>query len=270
MKKLKFWGLILVSIMCAGLSSCGGDDEGGGAPSIVDGINVNNGKKLVGLDVQEQIYDINNRSNLYKLRASYDSKGRLSKIVWINGQKYENGKYIYGEVELVNIDYDLRLINFNSSYYNRKFMFSVNNQGYFSQIGDCSLNYDSFGYLVGTENHAEKWSLSYNEGEFIKSMVNVFDRGRIHIYYMFYGEDRDKGELLFTLNSEKYQYAYYGSKSSISIQKAACFFAYHAGLFGKVTNRCTQLSKSNMTNAILERSGNNIYKMITRCSFTFE
>ena len=26
MKKLKFWGLILVSAMCVGLTSCGGDD----------------------------------------------------------------------------------------------------------------------------------------------------------------------------------------------------------------------------------------------------
>lgn len=28
MKKLKFWGLILVSVMCVGLASCGGDDNG--------------------------------------------------------------------------------------------------------------------------------------------------------------------------------------------------------------------------------------------------
>ena len=29
MKVLKFWGLILMSVMCVGLSSCGGDDNGG-------------------------------------------------------------------------------------------------------------------------------------------------------------------------------------------------------------------------------------------------
>ena len=29
MKVLKFWGLILVSVMCAGLTACGGDDNGG-------------------------------------------------------------------------------------------------------------------------------------------------------------------------------------------------------------------------------------------------
>ena len=28
MKVLKFWGLILVSVMCVGLTSCGGDDNG--------------------------------------------------------------------------------------------------------------------------------------------------------------------------------------------------------------------------------------------------
>ena len=33
MKNFKFWGLILVSAMCAGLTACGGDDESSSSSS---------------------------------------------------------------------------------------------------------------------------------------------------------------------------------------------------------------------------------------------
>ena len=82
--------ILISTVLSVGFVSCGGDDDNNGS-GIVDGVNVNNGKKLTRLEIQPQTSS--NTTPDYKLRVMYDSNGRLSNVVWTNGQKYENGKY---------------------------------------------------------------------------------------------------------------------------------------------------------------------------------
>lgn len=267
MKKV-FYYLLTISLVSSvgfGITSCGGDDDG--SSSVIDGVNVNNGKKLTRLDILlESNSSTTTGDYTVNLNVLYDSKGRLSDVIWTNGQKYESGKYVDGEVELMKIDYDLRFVNISDGYSSLKYMFSLNDKGYISQIGNCSCTYDSYGYLTGVENITEIWSLAYNEGELIKSLVSKLKNGNMLLYYMFYGENSSTGELMFYMNGEKYET--YGRNP---IQAVMCFIAYQSGLFGKITNHCRYLSKSNNTSAVLERNNEqNSKKFVVRCKFTCE
>ena len=106
MKKAFYYLLTisLVSSVSFGITSCGGDDDG--SSSVIDGVNVNNGKKLTRLEILPETGSSTTTDYNYKLRVLYDSKGRLSSVIWTNGGKYENGKYIESEIELMKIDYD--------------------------------------------------------------------------------------------------------------------------------------------------------------------
>ena len=266
MKKV-FYYLLTISLVSSvgfGITSCGGDDDGNS--SVIDGVNVNNGKKLTRLEILPQTSSSTTTDYNYKLRVVYDSQGRISSVIWANGQKYESGKYVESEVELMRIDYDLRLVNIYNGYSSLKYLFSLNDKGYISQIGNCSCSYDSYGYLTGVENITEIWSLAYNEGELIKSLVSKLKNGNMLLYYMFYGENSSTGELMFYMNGEKYED--YGRNP---IQAVMCFIAYQSGLFGKITNHCRYLSKSNETSAVLERNNEqNSNKFVVRCKFTYE
>lgn len=264
MKKIieLFMILSVVTMLNFGLSSCGNDD--GGSSSIVDGVNVKNGKKLVKLNIKPT----SNRMDMseYTLKIAYDAKNRLSKVTWTNGRYYKNGDYVDGEVDLMKIDYDFKMVTISNGSSSANYLFTLNDKGYISQISNCSCNYDSYGYLTGVENSSEIWSLAYNDGELIKSLVNKFRNNNIEIYYMFYGEDNNTGDLLFYLNTEKDKS--YGRNSTLATM---CFIAYQAGLFGKITNHCTYLSRSSSTSAILERTNeknNNTFRVY--CSFAFE
>ena len=263
MKKAFYYLLTisLVSSVSFGITSCGGDDDG--SSSVIDGVNVNNGKKLTRLEILPETGSSTTTDYNYKLRVLYDSKGRLSSVIWTNGEKYENGKFIESEIELMKIDYDLRLVNI---YPSLKYMFSLNDKGYISQIASGSCTYDSYGYLTGVESLREICTLAYSEGELIKSLVSNLQNGNMQLYYMFYGENSSTGELMFYMNGEKHKT--YGTNP---IQAVMCFIAYQSGLFGKITNHCRYLSKSNETSAVLERNNEqNSNKFVVRCKFTYE
>lgn len=252
--------IFFVGLISFCFSSCGGDDEGNSSVAgddesskVIDDVNMDKTKKLVELSFDEST----------KLSISYDNIGRMSKVMLFSE--------LYESKVLLKIDYDLRVIEFNDEYYYsdsdsfNKCMFSLNNKGYISQIGSCTCTYDSYGYLTGVENSKEIWTLSYQEGELVKSLVNNFTDGP-EIYLMFYGENKDSGELLFYMNTEK-------EKKYIhrSVQAVLCFIAYQAGLFGKITNHCTYLSKSNETAAVFERNNNKNSNITTiKCKFKYE
>ena len=82
-----------------------------------------------------------------------------------------------------------------------------------------------------------------------------------------HGEDKDKGDLLFYMNTT--------SSNSLGdrtdIQGVMLFIAYQAGLLGKMTNHCTYLQRANETTAILQKKSENSNKNYNiRCSFVFE
>lgn len=258
-----FMTMSLVIMLSVCFSSCGSDD---GGTSIVEGVNVKNGRKLVKLDIQTESTKMGVPQETAKLKIAYDAKNRLSKVTLTNGRYYNNGNYVDGEIDVMKIDYDFKMVTISNGRSSTNYLFALNDKGYISQISNCSCNYDSYGYLTGVENSSEIWTLAYNEGELIKSLVNNLRKNNIEIYYMFYGEDQRTGDLLFYMNSEKDHS--YGRNSTLATM---CFIAYQAGLFGKITNHCTYLTKSNETSAILERKNeknSNIFRAY--CSFTFE
>ena len=254
--------ILLLMSLC--FVSCGGDDDGSNS-KVVDGVNVNTGRKLVRLDINNPY--TNSSEYVFKFRIDYDTKGRLSKVIRINSYKYENGTYIEIEAanELLNIDYDFRLIKYKS--YSREFdcMFSLNEKGYISEIGGCRCKYDSYGYLTGTEDSRYIFSLAYEEGELIKSMVKNLTKDKIDITYITYGEDSSKGDLLFYMNTTTH---FNGMRD---VEAVLLFIAYQSGLFGKMTNHLTYLSKTSETSAVLQKKNEERgEQMLVRCAFKFE
>ena len=259
----------ILLLMTLSFFSCGGDDDGGNS-KVVDGVNVNTGRKLVRLDIK----DPDNLENVYKLKIDYDTKGRLSKVILTNNYYYENGKWVEKDaaLELLNMDYDFKLINFKIIYFKEwrnieyNYKFSLNDKGYISQIGDCNCTYDSYGYLIGADGDRYIWTLAYSEGELVKSQVKSLVKDNVSIYYMFYGEDSDKGELVFRMKAP-----YKGYMNTHAYQGVLCFIAYQAGLFGKMTNHCTYLSKSNETSAFFQKENEQDDNTIdVHCTFKFE
>ena len=92
--------ILLLMSLC--FVSCGGDDDSSNS-KVVDGVNVNTGRKLVRLDIHEPINNsyFGLEEYIYKLRIDYDSKGRLSRVILTNDYKYENGKYV--EIDATNM-----------------------------------------------------------------------------------------------------------------------------------------------------------------------
>lgn len=256
----------LVNSIGIGFTSCEGDDDGNS--SVIDGVNVNNGKKLTELEILPPT-NSSTTTEKYKLRVLYDSKGRMTNVIYTNAQKYENGTFSEGEVDIMKIDYDLRIVSIPNGNSYIKYMFSLNDKGFISQIGNCSCTYDSYGYLTGVESILDVWTLAYNDGELIKSLVSNLKNGTMKIYYMSYGENSGTGELMFYMKSEKY--TGYNSNLSNHLLEVLCFIAYQSGLFGKITNHCSYLSKYSETSAILEKNNEqNSKKIIIRCKFTYE
>ena len=243
--------ILLLMSLC--FVSCGGDDDGSNS-KVVDGVNVNTGRKLVQLYIDD----------VYKLRIDYDMKGRLSKVIQINS-RYENGEQVDVATDILNVDYDFKLISYN--YYNRKFdyMFSLNEKGYISEIGGCRCKYDSYGYLTGTENSDYIFSIAYEEGELVKAMVNNLTKDKIDITYIIYGEDPSKGDLLFYMNTT----TPFGNMRNV--EAVLLFIAYQSGLFGKMTNHLSYFSKSSETSAILKKKNEQKGKqMQVHCTFKYE
>ena len=89
----------LVNSIGIGFTSCEGDDDGNS--SVIDGVNVNNGKKLTELEILPPTNSSTTTEKKYKLRVLYDSKGRMTNVIYTNAQKYENGTFSEGEVDIM-------------------------------------------------------------------------------------------------------------------------------------------------------------------------
>lgn len=255
------------------LTSCGGDDaEGGGNSHNVDGVNVISGKKMteMNLVVEKDLYS--NHEDPIKIKIDYDSKGRLSRVYinTVNSSTNEAETF-----DLMSLDYDLREVKIyrgwdyyeNAQYITYAFM--LNNNGYISQISNCSCTYDNNGYLIGADSSKEIFTLSYNDGDLIKSVCNNIVKGKTKLYYIYSGEDKKTGELYFTMSSS--EDLYYTAFSSSSIRALMVFIAYQSGLFGKISKYCVSLSKSNENSAIFtKRSESGTKEIRIRGTFKFK
>ena len=271
MKKISL--LLLMAICSICLTSCGGGDEDGGSTSggssansdggssIVDGVHVNP-RKLLSLDLCKQG---DNKQNLH-FAISYDSKGRLSKVIIQDETHYYNSP----SWELLNIDYDLKLITcFGSevSSRTRHYYFALNKYGFISRIGNCELTYNDAGYLIGSKTANDIWTFAYNEGEVIKYMIEPLTTGNAQICYTYYG-DKD-GELYFTVNSTNINPKSIKTWTESELFIISELILYHAGLFGNISKLCKKLSTYSNRGASIERN-NRSNKITIKCSFKIE
>lgn len=237
MKKLKFWSIIMLMAMSLPLMvSCGGDDDSVTEPSnseIIDGVNVPKGKKLVQLKYVMQ-------NSICSFIVKYDSKGRLSQI---NIKYKSNTEEKEGEeYELAKIDYDTQTIS--NSLSSKKYHFSLNSNGYISQIGLCTLDYTPNGYLKEVNDNRGIGSIIYNEDDIIKASVSKLTSDKISLYYFYYGEDLEKGEMIFNMERDPL-FRNFRLVDWDYFTEILCGIAYTSGLFGKNVKRCITLKDSN-------------------------
>lgn len=253
--------LISLPLMVA----CGGDDDGGS--TVVDGVNVKNGKKLVSLSLIDESSSSSSSQGSANFKIKYDAQQRLSSIIIADKEVWNSSlnQYVKQDYELVTIDYDLRTLTF---YNEAKYGFMLNNKGYVSQVGTCSCTYDAQGYLIGTESSNETWNLIYSDGDIVKSVVEKLVAGEIYSHYIYYGEDKTKGELYFTMNSESGKY---NNVSNQKLYALVCFIAYQSGLFGKISNHIAEIASSSSKSAVFERSTNrSSSKVKYHCTFVYQ
>ena len=284
MKKVNIWRVFtLMGLSLALMASCGGDDEtssndGSGSFGLVDGVHVNS-RKLMALDVSMQ-----DNSYIFHYKMSYDSKGRLNKIIMpFTYTSYHDGitEEETEDVQILNIDYDLKLVEFfekikgvynsETQTYERQYVmsrcyFTLNNNGFISRFGDCELSYNKEGYLVGANSAKDMWTFAYDNGDIIKYMVESLKTGNIDIYYAYYGEK--EGDLYFVVNS---QGKLATNWDEADVRRITLLIAYHAGLFGNISKHCINLPNSSSKNAILEQiCDKDKSSLIFRCSFVFD
>ena len=252
-KTFRLIGLVLMAVMSFGMLACGSDDDGSSnSGSVVDGVNVASGKKLVEL----KLATINSNYNSeVSFKIKYDSKGRMTQILqeeqeWDNQSEkyYSTGKYN----ELATIDYDFRIISI--PYYFggpvSSYSFSLNENGYVSQIGRCHLSYDSNGYLKEVSDPWNASNLVYEGNDLLKASVSPFSGGNVTLYYVTYGNTDKQGNLYINVkrtdSNNKYSWTEMGYPQLLSI------LAYQAGMLGKVTKSCLHLKDSKEASAIFD------------------
>ena len=153
----------------------------------------------------------------------YDSKGRINGILYIDPS---SGDFR----EIISVDYDMRVVkyNYNYSYISHaSYGFILNEDGYISQIGRCTLKYDSKGYLVDVDDPYWNSTLSYSDN--ILNVVSSMKNGNISLYYVTFGNIDNQGDLYIGIQRENYKNGIY-----LSYDEIACTVAYLSGLFGKV------------------------------------
>ena len=262
-KTAKFWNILMfVVMMMLVMVSCGGnndDSNSGSTPNVVDGPTIWSGKRIVGLNftVEESPYGTLQPT---EIKCEYDSKGRLSKILM------KNSKQNPYDV-IASVDYDLQTVTILENSYNNKkltFGFSLNKNGYISQVGTCILKYED-NYLTGVEETKFLSTLSYDENSLIKATVSNMSKGNLTLYYLTYGNVDNQGDLVINAirTDDK------GDFLTISPHSIVSFIAYQAGLFGKVSKHFLHFSDKSASSGVLNlERGKESY--VVKMNFTCE
>lgn len=255
MNCIRIWSIIFLTMMSLPMIvACGGDDNENGSSKNVDGVNVTTGKRLSELRF-EYGDEYGNVALPLVYKAEYDSKGRINKILFKDIEyKYDKEKKEYipnyiGEFSAIAIiDYDLRVVkifDINDSKYSESYGFVLNENGYVSQIGACTLNYDSNGYLVGVERPKGIGDLFYTNNDLVKASLSNLIKGNITLYYVSYGNLENQGDLFLNILR---------SNMTIHFNKAdiAYLIAYQSGLFGKVAKTFIPLNSKSESTVLLD------------------
>ena len=247
-------------------TACGSDDENGSGKNV-DGVDVINEKRLVELQIER--YDGNMLPEVYKVK--YDSRGRMYSILYRPHEyKYENGKevYVYSNEfsEIVSIDYDLRTLKIVKPYYssNRSYsyQFTLNEDGFISQIGSTTFYYDSNGRLIDVKVIRGIGSLFYDSDDLIKASFLKMNSGNMYMYYISYENVDNQGDLFINIHNDDKRYFNLDKESIIS------FIAYQSGLLGKVAKTFIHLKSRSETFSIINADNSSYYNR--KISFVFE
>lgn len=267
-KTAKFWNILMfVVMMMLVMVSCGGnndDSNSGSTPNVVDGPTIWSGKRIVGLNftVEESPYGT---LQPIEIKCEYDSKGRLSKI--FGDVTVLEDKFVTKTEEIASIDYDLQTVTILENSYNNErltFGFSLNKNGYISQVGTCILKYED-NYLTGVEETKFLSTLSYDENSLIKATVSNMTKGNLTLYYLTYGNVDNQGDLVINAirTDDK------GDFLTISPHSIVSFIAYQAGLFGKVSKHFLHFSDKSASSGVLNlERGKESY--VVKMNFTCE
>ena len=231
--------MVFAFLLLPMMFGCGNDDDENGKSNkgestIVDGVNVLNGKKLVELNVGS-----------CQFKVQYDSKGRIIKVQ--RNRSWEDHDIEEDFVVVLEIDYDLRvftLYDWDYSYKNRRyeyhpysFGFALNNDGYISLLSNIALKYDLNGYLSSVDSPEGLATLSLANDDYLKASLSGLISGEIQLFYVTFGDIDDKGELYvrFSSNPQRDYVELIGSAYGFGFNKVLCLIMYQSGLFGKVT-----------------------------------
>lgn len=282
MRSIRIWRVIFMTMMTlAMIVACGGDgdDNENGSNQNVDGVNITTGKRLSELRLE---YD---ESGIIPLiyKVEYDSKGRINKILFKKIEyNYDNETFYYtGDFSLIaSIDYDLRVVNCYDPYrpdFSKIYGCVLNEDGYVSQIGTCTLNYDSNGYLVGVEQPKGIGTLTYTYNDLVKASVSNLVKGNITLFYVSYGNLEGQGDLFFNIlrtDDKKREDKGWGNiinvillrTTNLGITDIAYLIAYQSGLFGKVAKTFISLKSKRESTSLLDYKDN---KYSYRLKMTF-
>lgn len=239
MKTLKIWSMMMLVVMALPMMvACGGDDSNEGE-SMIDGVNVTNGRKLLEMELEYSNSFESNRSGKYKI--GYDSKGRMDKVQYVDSKSNRQ--------DVAIIDYDLRTITikFPNERLNYNVLFSLNNQGYINQISNYTLKYNSNGYLLDIDGDEGFCNFSYENNDLIKAAISPLTAGNMSLFYVTY-ENEKQGDLYFKfkrVDNGNYR-GYLGLKQIVAI------IAYQSGLFGKVINSVIKLKDEKEASALFD------------------
>lgn len=247
--------IMIIAISMPLVVACSSNDEKD-ASKIVEGINLTTGKKIVEIQVANQIEYNRKLPEVYKVE--YDSKGRLSRVLYqeqdcdFDPYTGKSSDYYYtGELtEVAIVDYDLRFVK-TVNYFTRTHGFVLNQDGYISLIGNISLNYDNNGYLVGTDEPDKIGSLAYEGNDLIKASISNITRDKMALFYVSYGNLDNQGDLYIRIlaSDDKRKW---DNETTLNRNNIIFLIAYQSGLFGKVVKSFINLTSKNEASSLFE------------------
>lgn len=267
MRKVFYFMIVLTTIITSFLFVSCGDSEDDNGQIDMNNFIIQNGKRLSELsyiDTDSTLsYIIDTENNSFKLglvpnnqvynyKIKYDSKGRMNKIY--NTRK--DSLYLTCE-----IDYEQRCIKRLS----KQFIYSLNEDGYISQIDNGYFFYNEKGYLINFDNANFHSIFDYDHYNIKQASLEEFKTGLIHAYFISI-ENSDKRELYIRFKTTN------GYKTNLNSNDLIGIIAVFSGLFGKIPSNFLVLKSEDEVNALfgIDKLYNDQYKTIGRFILKYE
>lgn len=254
--KRSYWKLVLIMMMAIPtLLACGGDSDSDN-PNIVDGVRVTNGRKLMK-------FRVSGRQNKYldfrhAFALSYDTQNRINSISQIY---YKDDGSIHSEKEVIQIDYERKLLFNNISHKDKKiYNFMTSEKGLVTKIGPYYLSYDETGNLSSLIGE-DVFSLMYVNNQ-LTGYMNIWKdiQKNYNIYdYSDYGD----ADFNFAVSLNEDQIKEFDSYDCLLV------VAIQSGLFGNIPEIFRLMSQRNKSTVHIDLP-NSILKEGITCEFYYE